>query len=135
MVKTPITKLYWFDRILFAIPPKDRVAVYSAFGKSEHRTQVAINCHNMKKMGDLVMEGYCDTLELAPNDRLYAVREDKTEVFGLQAGKFNKLLEMKLSLTSLTSIGNNLLALNSSGDRVLYDGQFELLMKSEEDTT
>lgn len=88
----------------------------------------------MKKLGDLVLEGYCDNFEFAPNDRLYAVREDKTEIFGLQAGKFSKLLEVKLSLTSLTVIGNYLLAINSSGDRILYDDQFELLMKSQEET-
>lgn len=134
LIKTPITKLYAFDRILFANPPKDKVAVYSAFGKTEHRTQVSVNSHNMKKIGDVILEGYCDNFELAPNDKLYVVREDKTEVYSLQAGKFAKLLEVKLCLTSLHSIGKNLLAINTSGDRILYDDKFELLMKAQEET-
>lgn len=135
IIKTPITKLYAFDRILFANPPKEKVAVYNAFGKSEHKTQVVINCHNMKKLGDINIEGYCDNFELAPNDRLYAVREDRTEIYGVQAGKLAKLLEVKLNLVSLHSIGKNLLAVNSTGDRILYDGQFDLLMKSPEEIT
>lgn len=30
----------------------------------------------MKKLIDISFEGYCDNFELAPNDRLYAIKED-----------------------------------------------------------
>jgi hypothetical protein len=40
LLKAPITKLYTFDRILFVIPPKEKVAVFNAFGKNECKTQV-----------------------------------------------------------------------------------------------
>jgi hypothetical protein len=50
LLKAPITKLYTFDRILFVIPPKEKVAVFNAFGKNECKTQVIVGSHAMKKL-------------------------------------------------------------------------------------
>jgi hypothetical protein len=50
LLKAPITKLYAFDRVLFATPPKDKVAVFNAFGKSECKTQLVVSTHAMKKL-------------------------------------------------------------------------------------
>ena len=78
LMKSPITKLYPFDRVLFAIPPKEKVAVFNAFGKSDCRTQLTICSHAMKRVGELMLEGCYENLELAIEDHLYIIERDRT---------------------------------------------------------
>lgn len=51
MFKTPITKLYPYDRVLYMTPPRDKIAVYNAFGKTDHKTTIMIYSFGMKKVG------------------------------------------------------------------------------------
>jgi hypothetical protein len=79
LMKAPITKLYPFDRVLFAIPPKEKVAVFNAFGKSDCRTQLTI-CftRHESEWEKLMLEGCYENLELAIEDHLYIIERDRT---------------------------------------------------------
>lgn len=65
LMKASVTKLYQFDRVLFAIPPKEKVAVFNAFGKNECRTEITVASHAMKRLATITLEGYFDNFELA----------------------------------------------------------------------
>lgn len=70
---------------------------------------------------------------MSSDDKLYLIKEDKTEQYKLEGGKFTKQPDLKISLTSLTSLNGYLFVTRSNGDRVLYDNNFELVMKAEDE--
>ena len=132
MIKAPVTKLYSFDRLLLLTPPKEKTQVFSVFKKGEHATTITLCTHGLTKIDEITVEGRFHDAELSQDGRLYAIREEKVAVLesSIPSNTLKLKASVELQLSRVFLVGKHVLAVNKDGDRVLYDSDFELVMRS-----
>lgn len=58
MSKSPITKLYPYDRLLLVTPPKEKTQGYQTIKKADHATLISVHNHALKRLFNTQIEGY-----------------------------------------------------------------------------
>lgn len=127
-------KLHPFDRILtFRLPQAPDM--YDLFGKApEARSQVALFDFSAKKIGDYELGGDILKVELSSRNQLFALGREKFAVYEINSSSKNrleKIYELEMAVTFVHPFGDRLL-MKKKGAFLLYDKDFDLLMKEEE---
>lgn len=109
--------------------------MYDLFGKApEARSQVALFDFSAKKIGDYELGGDILKVELSSRNQLFALGREKFAVYEINSSSKNrleKIYELEMAVTFVHPFGDRLL-MKKKGAFLLYDRDFELLMKEEE---
>lgn len=84
-----------------------------------------------KKIGDYDLNGKIDKVEMANENKLYVVADEKLSIYSIDTSAKNrleKIHELEVNLTSLSPFSDFLL-IQRQNIFTIYDSDFELLMK------
>lgn len=84
-----------------------------------------------KKIGDYDLNGRIDKVEMANENKLYVVADEKLSIYSIDTSAKNrleKIHELEVNLTSLSPFSDFLL-IQRQNIFTIYDSDFELLMK------
>jgi hypothetical protein len=109
--------------------------MYDLFGKvAEGKSQVSLFDFSAKKIGDYELGGDIVKVELSSRNQLFALGKDKFAVYDINTSSKNrleKIYELEMALTFIHPFGDHLL-MKKKGTFLVYDKDFELVMKEEE---
>jgi len=88
--------LYPFDRIVTVTLPKgqDSEGTYSVFGSKNKvpiRTQLCLFNFDAKKIGDYDLNGRVEKVEMANENKLYVVADEKLSIYSIDTSAKNRL--------------------------------------------
>ena len=131
-----LIKLYPFDRLLTFKAAKGDTDMYDPFGNAPgSRSHMVLLDFQAKKIGDYELAGEIKELELSQKGQLFAVGKDKLSIYEINAASKNrleKIQELEMNVSFVYPL-NDYLLVKKDGSFRLYDADFDLLMKEDED--
>lgn len=128
-------KLYPFERIITFKKGKD-TEMYDLFGKAtQSKSQVTLFDFNAKKIGDYEIAGDIKQIELSQNNQIYALGKEKFSIYEINSNyknRLEKIHELEVSVSFIYPFGNFII-MKKEGSILVYDKEFDLVMKEEED--
>lgn len=129
--KFDLIRLYPFDRILtFKLPQQQEM--YDLFGKAtQQKSQATLFDFSAKKVGEYELSGDISQIELSARNQLFALGKEKFSVYEFNTGSKNRLEKIhEFDMTvSYIHPSSNYILLKKQGSLLVYDRDFELLMK------
>ena len=128
-------KLFPFERILTFKKGKD-VEMYDLFGKAtESSSQVTLFDFSAKKIGQYDISGDIKQIELGQNNQIYALGKDKFSIYEINSNHKNrleKIHELEVAVSFIYPF-DNFIIMKKEASILIYDRDFDLVMKEEED--
>lgn len=110
--------------------------MYDLFGKAtQSKSQVTLFDFNAKKIGEYDLSADIKQLELSPNNHLYALGKDKFSIYEINPASKNrleKIHELEVTVSFVYPLDNYII-MKKDSSILIYDRDFELLMKEDED--
>lgn len=106
--------------------------MYDLFGKAtQQKSQATLFDFSAKKIGEYELSGGINQIELSARNQLFALGKEKFSVYEFNTGSKNRLEKIHEFDMTVTYIhpSNNYILLKKQGSFLLYDKDFELLMK------
>lgn len=110
--------------------------MYDFFGKAiQAKSQVTLFDFNAKKIGDYEISGDIKQIELSQNGQIYALGTEKFSIYEIntnQKNRLEKIHELEVAVTFIYPLENHII-MKKEGAILVYDKEFDLVMKEEED--
>ena len=128
-------KLYPFERIVTFIKGKE-TEMYDLFGKAtESGSQVTLFDFNAKKIGQYDISGEVKQIELGKNNQIYALGRDKFSIYEINSNlknRLEKVHELEVAVSFMHPF-DKFIIMKKEASILIYDPDFDLVMKEEED--
>ena len=127
--------MYPFERIITFIKGKE-VDMYDLFGKAtQANSQVSLFDFNAKKIGQYDIAGDIKHIELSQDNQIYALGRDKFSIYTINSSHKNRLEkvhELEVAVSFIHPF-DSFIIMKKEASILIYDRDFDLVMKEEED--
>ena len=127
--------MYPFERIITFIKGKE-VDMYDLFGKAtQANSQVSLFDFNAKKIGQYDIAGDIKQIELSQDNQIYALGRDKFSIYTINSSHKNRLEkvhELEVAVSFIHPF-DSFIIMKKEASILIYDRDFDLVMKEEED--